>query len=39
MVRKDDCYVFYFHKPTKTWRKDKTPPVLSFINFPENSNW
>ena len=36
MVRKDDCYIFYFHKLTKTWRRDKALLVLSFIHLPEN---
>ena len=36
MVRKDDCYIFYFHKLTKTWRRDKVLLVLSFIHLPEN---
>ena len=37
MVRKNDCYIFYFHKLIKTWRKGKTPPALIFMHFPEKS--
>ena len=28
--RNDNCYMFYFHKPYKSWRKGKAPSTVSY---------